>query len=37
MSRLLPNATVHIHHGGHVGLVVNAAEHARVIEAFRRS
>jgi hypothetical protein len=37
MSRLLPNATVHIHHGGHVDLVVNAAEHARVIEAFRRS
>jgi pimeloyl-ACP methyl ester carboxylesterase len=35
--RLLPNATVHIHHGGHVDLVVNAAEHARVIEAFRRS
>ena len=37
MSRLLPNPTVHIHHGGHVDLVVNAAEHARVIEAFRRS
>ena len=37
LSRLLPNATVHIHDGGHVDLVVNAAEHARVIEAFRRS
>lgn len=37
MSRLLPNATVHIHDGGHVDLVVNAAEYARVIEAFRRS
>lgn len=37
MGRLLPNATVHIHDGGHVDLVVNAAEHARVIEAFRRS
>jgi hypothetical protein len=37
MSRLLPNATVYIHDGGHVDLVVNAAEHARVIEAFRRS
>jgi hypothetical protein len=37
MSRLLPTPTVHIHDGGHVDLVVNAAEHARVIEAFRRS
>jgi fermentation-respiration switch protein FrsA (DUF1100 family) len=37
MSRLLPTATVHIHDGGHVDLVVNAAEHARVIEAFLRS
>lgn len=37
MSRLLPNATLHVHDGGHVELVLNASEQARVIEAFRRS
>lgn len=36
MSRLLPNATLHVHDGGHVELVLNATPHARVIEAFRR-
>jgi poly(3-hydroxyalkanoate) depolymerase len=36
MSRLLPDATLHVHDGGHVELVLNATEQARVIEAFRR-
>ncbi len=36
MSRLLPNATLHVHDGGHVELATSAAEQARVIEAFRR-
>jgi poly(3-hydroxyalkanoate) depolymerase len=36
MSRLLPNSTLHIHDGGHIELIANAAEHARVIEAFRQ-
>ena len=36
MSRLLPNATLHVHDGGHVELVTSATEQARVIEAFRR-
>lgn len=35
MSRLLPHATVHLHSGGHVDLVTNAAELASVIESFR--
>ena len=36
MNRLLPNATLHVHDGGHVELITSAAEQARVIEAFRR-
>lgn len=36
MARLLPHATVHLHPGGHVDLVTNAAELAPVIESFRR-
>ncbi|MGF6882677.1 poly(3-hydroxyalkanoate) depolymerase [Nocardia sp. GAS34] len=36
MARLLPHATVHLHPGGHVDLIVNAAALAPVIEAFRR-
>ena len=36
MSRLLPNATLHVHAGGHVEIVTSAADQARVIEAFRR-
>jgi poly(3-hydroxyalkanoate) depolymerase len=35
MGRLLPHATVHLHSGGHVDLITNAAELAPVIESFR--
>ena len=35
MARLLPHATVHLHPGGHVDLITNAAELAPVIESFR--
>jgi pimeloyl-ACP methyl ester carboxylesterase len=35
MARLLPHATVHMHSGGHVDLITNAAELAPVIESFR--
>ena len=35
MARLLPHAAVHLHSGGHVDLVTNAAELAPVIETFR--
>jgi hypothetical protein len=35
MSRLLPNATLHMHDGGHVELIARATEQARLIEAFR--
>jgi poly(3-hydroxyalkanoate) depolymerase len=35
MGRLLPHATVHLHSGGHVDLITNAAELAPVIEQFR--
>jgi poly(3-hydroxyalkanoate) depolymerase len=34
-GRLLPNATVHLHRGGHIDLITNAAEIAPVIERFR--
>ncbi len=37
MGRLLPHATVHLHAGGHVDLITNAAELAPVVEMFRRS
>ncbi|MFI5776774.1 alpha/beta fold hydrolase [Nocardia sp. NPDC051570] len=36
MHRLLPHSTVHLHPGGHVDLITNAAELAPVIERFRR-
>jgi poly(3-hydroxyalkanoate) depolymerase len=35
MARLLPHATLHLHSGGHVDLLTNAAAFAPVIEAFR--
>jgi poly(3-hydroxyalkanoate) depolymerase len=35
MSRLLPHATMHLHTGGHVDLVINPAEFAPLIESFR--
>jgi poly(3-hydroxyalkanoate) depolymerase len=35
MARLLPHATVHLHAGGHVDLITNAAELGPVIESFR--
>jgi pimeloyl-ACP methyl ester carboxylesterase len=35
MGRLLPHATMHLHTGGHVDLVTNAAEFAPLIESFR--
>jgi poly(3-hydroxyalkanoate) depolymerase len=36
MHRLLPHSTLHLHAGGHVDLVTNAAELVPVIEMFRR-
>ncbi|MGZ8803360.1 MAG: alpha/beta fold hydrolase [Mycobacterium sp.] len=36
MNRLLPNSALHVHDGGHVELVANAPDQARVIEEFRR-
>ncbi|HZA08962.1 poly(3-hydroxyalkanoate) depolymerase [Mycobacterium sp.] len=35
MHRLLPHSTLHLHAGGHVDLITNAAELAPVIEMFR--
>jgi poly(3-hydroxyalkanoate) depolymerase len=35
MGRLLPHAQVHLHSGGHVDLITNAAELGPVIEMFR--
>jgi poly(3-hydroxyalkanoate) depolymerase len=35
MARLLPHATVHLHAGGHVDVITNAAELGPVIESFR--
>ncbi|MDT5082952.1 MAG: hypothetical protein QOJ80_7589 [Mycobacterium sp.] len=35
MARLLPHSTLHFHAGGHVDLIVNAAELAPVVENFR--
>jgi poly(3-hydroxyalkanoate) depolymerase len=35
LARLLPHATLHLHSGGHVDLITNAAELAPVIESFR--
>jgi poly(3-hydroxyalkanoate) depolymerase len=36
MSRLLPRGRLHVHSGGHVDLILNAAEMASVIESFRK-
>ncbi|MFD6156961.1 alpha/beta fold hydrolase [Nocardia sp. NPDC060256] len=36
MHRLLPHSTLHLHDGGHVDLITNAAELAPVIETFRK-
>jgi poly(3-hydroxyalkanoate) depolymerase len=35
LARLLPHATLHLHSGGHVDLITNAAELVPVIESFR--
>jgi poly(3-hydroxyalkanoate) depolymerase len=37
MTRLLPHSTLHLHDGGHMALITDAAELAPVIESFRRS
>ena len=36
MNRLLPNSSLSIHDGGHVELITNAAQQARVVEEFRQ-
>jgi len=36
LHRLLPHSTLHLHPGGHVDLIANAAELAPIIEMFRR-
>jgi poly(3-hydroxyalkanoate) depolymerase len=36
MGRLLPRATIHLHDGGHVDPVTNAAAFAPLIESFRK-
>lgn len=36
LHRLLPHSTLHLHCGGHVDLITNAAELAPVIEMFRK-
>ena len=36
MNRLLPNAALHFHDGGHVEIITDAVEQARLIEEFRR-
>ena len=36
LHRLLPHSTLHLHSGGHVDLIANAAELAPVVEMFRR-
>ncbi|MFQ6397994.1 alpha/beta fold hydrolase [Nocardia sp. KC 131] len=36
MHRLLPHSTLHLHAGGHLDLIIEAAELAPVIEAFRK-
>jgi pimeloyl-ACP methyl ester carboxylesterase len=35
MNRLLPNAALHVHDGGHVEIIPDAAEQAQAIEEFR--
>ena len=36
MRRLLPHATLHIYHGGHVAIVTDTEELAPVVAAFLR-
>jgi len=36
LHRLLPHSTLHLHAGGHIDLVANAAELGPVIEMFRK-
>jgi pimeloyl-ACP methyl ester carboxylesterase len=36
MGRLLPHATMHLHDGGHVDLVADAAAFTPLIESFRK-
>jgi poly(3-hydroxyalkanoate) depolymerase len=36
MRRLLPNAELHVYHGGHLGLLTEAAELAPVVDRFLR-
>lgn len=36
LHRLLPHSTLHLHSGGHVDLITNAAELAPIVEMFRR-
>jgi poly(3-hydroxyalkanoate) depolymerase len=35
MARLMPRAEVHLHSGGHLDMITNAAEFAPIIDAFR--
>ena len=34
MHRLIPNSRLHVYHGGHLGLVTEAAELAPVVDGF---
>ncbi|HJW59018.1 MAG TPA: alpha/beta fold hydrolase, partial [Actinomycetota bacterium] len=34
MGRLLPDAELHVYHGGHLGLLTEAAELAPVVDRF---
>jgi pimeloyl-ACP methyl ester carboxylesterase len=34
MHRLIPDSRLHVYHGGHLGLVTEAAELAHVVDAF---
>src|SRR6266545_3054726 len=36
MRRLLPNAELHVYHGGHLGLLTEAAELAPIVDRFLR-
>ena len=34
MARLLPNARLHVYHGGHLGILIKAGELADVVSGF---
>jgi hypothetical protein len=36
MRRLLPDAELHVYHGGHLGLLTEAAELAPLVDRFLR-